>query len=192
MSILAIDALFYLLRVFLEVAVDRRSAGRLEFDLFEDAVPRTAHNFRALCTGECGVSKVSGLPLTYKNSIFHRVIPGFMCQGGDFTRHDGTGGESIYGAQFEDENFKKGHSERGMLAMANSGPGTNGSQFYIIFKPTPHLDGKHVVFGKLVKGFDVLDIIENVPTDDKMCQKWTFRYLHVWGSRRRGGEREQR
>jgi cyclophilin family peptidyl-prolyl cis-trans isomerase len=125
-------------------------AGRISLELFKDDCPMAAENFRCLCTGEKGVSVASGLPLHLKDSTFHRVIPGFMCQAGDFHRGDGTGGESIYGATFHDENLKLEHSTPGTLAMANSGPDTNASQFYITCVETPWLDGLHVVFGRTI------------------------------------------
>eukprot|EP00808_Paulinella_micropora_P008045 g38897.t1 len=140
----------------MDISIGREMAGRLEFELFDDVVPRTAHNFRALCTGEAGRSAQHGLPLTYKGSIFHRIIPGFMCQGGDFTQGDGRGGLSVYGDSFGDENFDLKHDQPFLLSMANRGPNTNNSQFFITLKETPNLDGKHVVFGRLVKGQDVL------------------------------------
>ena len=129
--------------------------------LYMDITPKTAENFRALCTGEKGVGKL-GKPLHYKGCAFHRVIKDFMIQGGDFTKGDGTGGESIYGEKFADENFAMKHTRGGLLSMANAGQNTNGSQFFITSTSTPHLDGKHVVFGHVVSGMDIVRQMEKV------------------------------
>lgn len=141
-------------KVAIDVTIDNQPAGTVTLELFADVVPKTADNFRALCTGEKGKS------LNYAGSPFHRIIPGFMIQGGDFTNGNGTGGESIYGKSFPDENFQLHHDAAGVLSMANAGPNTNGSQFFITVAPTPFLDGKHVVFGKVIAGMDVIQAME--------------------------------
>lgn len=153
-------------KVYFDISIGSVPKGRIVFELFNDVVPKTSENFLKLCEGNSGFCKTRPeIPLSYKGSLFHRVIKSFMCQFGDFTNFNGTGGESIYGEKFEDENFNIKHDKPFLLSMANAGPNTNGSQAFITCAPTPHLDGKHVVFGEVIQGKRIVRSIENQPTD---------------------------
>lgn len=169
-------------KVFFDISIDGENVGRLVMLLYADVTPKTAANFLSLCTGDKGLS-TTGQPLHYKGCSFHRIIKDFMVQGGDFTKGDGTGGESIYGVKFADENFVARHTQGGLLSMANAGPNTNGSQFFITSKATPHLDGKHVVFGRVISGIEtVFATIENYPTgaNDKPVKPIVISDCGIW------------
>jgi len=150
---------------FFDLTIGGAPAGRVTFNLYDDVTPRTCANFRALCKGDSSKRAKTGQKLHYKGSGFHRVIKDFMLQGGDFTAHNGTGGESIYGETFKDENFIRKHTKPGLLSMANAGPNTNGSQFFITTVPCAWLNGKHVVFGEVAEGMDIVRRVESLRCD---------------------------
>ena len=157
-------------KVFFDVEIAGEKTGRIVFGLYGDVVPKTAANFATLCDGSAGMGH-AGKPLHFKDSSFHRLIPQFMAQGGDFTTGDGRGGESIYGEKFADENFDIKHTKPYLLSMANAGPNTNGSQFFITFIATPWLDGRHVVFGEVLEGTDVVNELEKIGTSSGSPKK---------------------
>ncbi|KAF8072140.1 cyclophilin-like domain-containing protein [Lyophyllum atratum] len=154
-------------RTFLDFSVNNEPLGRVIFELYNDTAPKTTENFRVLSTGEQGISPLSQQPLYYKNSTIHRSIKDFMIQGGDFTKFNGTGGESIYGGSFSDEDLTRPLDAEGLLCMANKGPNTNNSQFFITLRECPHLNGKHVVFGRVIRGYQVVQKIAALPVDAK-------------------------
>ena len=153
--------------VYFDISIGGEPQGRIVFSLYDSVVPITAKNFRSLCQG----FNLNGKLLTYKGSKFHRIIPKFMCQGGDFTTGDGRGGMSIYGSKFNDENFKISHTKPGLLSMANAGPNTNGSQFFITTTICDWLDGKHTVFGEVTSGYDIVQKMEKVGSNSGAPQK---------------------
>lgn len=156
-------------KAFFDITIDGKPAGRIVMGLYGDVVPKTVDNFLHLC--KCDKTSENGLPLCYKDSTFHRIIPKFMVQGGDFTNHDGTGGMSIYGERFADESFELKHEYPGLLSMANAGPNTNGSQFFITTVKTEWLNGRHVVFGRVMSGMKVVKMIEEQGTQSGAPKK---------------------
>lgn len=150
---------------FFDVSIGDQPAGRIVMEMFTDVTPNTCRNFMTLCSGQQEINSMKRFQMSYKGTPFHRVIKGFMVQGGDITSGDGRGGYSIYGRNFNDENFVLTHDKPGLLSMANAGPNTNGSQFFITTEATPHLDGKHVVFGQVVEGLNVVEMLENQNTN---------------------------
>ena len=158
-------------RAYFDIAIDGKDQGRIVLGLHGNVVPKTVQNFEALCRGDTLDKHNNNMPLRYEGSTFHRIIPSFMIQGGDFTRHDGTGGQSIYGTKFADENFQLKHAGVGILSMANAGRHTNGSQFFITTAPTPHLNGRHVVFGVVLEGWEVVKAVEACGSSSGAPQK---------------------
>jgi len=152
-------------RCYFDITVDAEPMPRLVLELAYDVAPKTCSNFRALCMGERGVGQ-EGRPLHYKGTSIFRIVPGFVCQGGDFVSDDGLGSDSIFGGDFDDENFELKHHSAGIVSMANDGPGTNGSQFFLTCGPAPHLDGAHVVFGQVVQGMETIARMDAVGTND--------------------------
>jgi len=154
-------------RCFFDISINEVEAGRVVIELYDDIVPKTAENFRSLCTGESGIGATTSKALHYKDCTFHRVVRNFMIQGGDFSEHTGRGGESVFGGFFPDENFDRKHDRPYLMSMANRGKNTNGSQFFVTTQPAPHLDGLHVVFGEVISGKEVIKKIEHQPCNEK-------------------------
>jgi cyclophilin family peptidyl-prolyl cis-trans isomerase len=154
-------------RCYFDISIDDNPIGRIVFELFADICPKTCENFIKLCTGVCGLGLKTGQKLCYQGSCFHRVVKGFVIQGGDFSKGDGTGGESIFGGTFADENLKLSHDRPYLLSMANRGVNTNGSQFFITTSEAKYLDGKHVIFGRVVDGENIVKKIEDKCVDSK-------------------------